>query len=81
VNKTPIRKEEKGMKERLIFFLREPETEKKHNNTKESTMRTMKARKAMYPVALMAAAVALLILNRPSIKRGKSQEASQGSNP
>jgi len=28
VNKTPIRKEEKGVKERLIFFSREPETEK-----------------------------------------------------
>ncbi len=81
MNKTPIRKEEKGVKERLIFFLREPETEKKHNNTKESTIKAMKARKAMYPVALMAAAVALLILNWPSIKRGKSQEASQGSNP
>lgn len=51
------------MKEQLIFFSREPET-KKRNNTKEN-MRTIEARKAMYPVALMAAVVALLVIIVP----------------
>jgi protein CpxP len=51
----------KGVKERLISF----HESQKRNNIKESTMRTMKARKAMYFVALMVAVVALLVSSVP----------------
>ena len=59
----------KGVKEPAHILFKKARNENRHNNIqqqeKEGIMRKMKARKAMYCVALMAAVVALLVMSVP----------------